>query len=53
MYPTKTKKDADTDYSQNVVTKFHKTAVHYSVSDEKKKEIRVPRKKCEEYFYID
>ena len=52
MYPTKRKKDDD-DYSQHVVTKFHKTAVHYSVSDEKKKEIRVPRNKCEEYFYID
>lgn len=53
MYATKRKKDDDTDNSQKEATKFHKTAVHYSVSDEKKKEIRVPRNKCEEYFYID
>lgn len=53
MYATKRKKDDDTDTSQKEATKFHKTAVHYSVSDEKKKEIRVPRNKYEEYFYID
>jgi hypothetical protein len=53
MHPTKRKYECETEYPQNITTKFHKTSVKYSVSDEKKKDTYVPREKCVEYFYID
>lgn len=53
MYATKRKYDYEAEYTNNIITKIHKTSEKFCVSDEKKKNTHVPREKCVEYFYID